>query len=166
MFKIVSLASGYQIDAEDKDALFSELENANARAKDKKETVKFRVYQIGDQDSILDEREISLPFTGIIEEVLDGFGRKNPKSSKFSFLNLFKPRTSDTTTKSNIPVETQTVSNPHENEELDISSDSVAVADDGDSEEEFQPVYSDTEEVNDPEDSQLSSEEPLLNTTE
>ena len=90
MFKIVSLANGYQIDAEDKDTLFSELESTNARAKDRSETVELKVYQVGDQDYILDEIDISLPFTGIIEEVLDGFGKKEPKTSKFSLLNLFK----------------------------------------------------------------------------
>lgn len=61
MFKIVSLANGYQIDAEDKDTLFSELEITNARAKDRSETVELKVYQVGDQDSILDEIDISLP---------------------------------------------------------------------------------------------------------
>ena len=90
MFKIVSLANGYQIDAEDKDTLFSELESTNARAKDRSETVDLKVYQVGIKDSILDEIDISLPFTGIIEEVLDGFGKKEPKTSKFSLLNLFK----------------------------------------------------------------------------
>ena len=45
MFKIVSLANGYQIDAEDKDTLFSELESTNARAKDRSETVELKVYR-------------------------------------------------------------------------------------------------------------------------
>lgn len=36
-----------------KDTLFSELESTNARAKDRSETVELKVYQVGDQDSIL-----------------------------------------------------------------------------------------------------------------
>lgn len=165
MFKIVSLANGYQIDAEDKDALFSELESANARAKDKSETVELKVYQVGDQDSILDEIDISLPFAGIIEEVLDGFGKRESKSSKFSLLNLFKHKQVEPVTDKHDPVEVTTEEKNSEDEVSVTNFDSVPDFVD-DSDEEFQPVNSDTKEEIELEDSQTSLDEPLPSVAE
>ena len=82
MYKIINQLTNQEETFEHRDDLFSKLEIINERMKSNRITGTYRLYSLNSEGEILQEESLEIPFTGIIDQLLENFGTSVGKKKR------------------------------------------------------------------------------------
>ena len=96
MYKMINQLTKQEESFEHRDDLFSKLEIINERMKSNRINGSYLLYSLDSEGEILQERSLEMPFVGIIDQLLEDFGRSAGKKKKglLHFLEKHKEKNS------------------------------------------------------------------------
>lgn len=97
MYKIINQLTKQEEDFENRDDLLSKLEIINERMKSNNINGSYLLYSLSSDGEILQELTLTIPFVGIIDQLLENFGtsaRKKKKKGLLDFLARHKKKSS------------------------------------------------------------------------
>ena len=96
MYKMINQLTKQEESFEHRDDLFSKLEIINERMKSNRINGSYLLYSLDSEGEILQEESLEIPFIGIIDQLLENFGRSVGKKKKglLHFLEKHKEKTS------------------------------------------------------------------------
>lgn len=99
MYKMINQLTKQEESFEHRDDLFSKLEIINERMKSNRINGSYLLYSLDSEGEILQEESLEIPFVGIIDQLLEDFGRSAGKKKKglLHFLAKHKGKTSSPT---------------------------------------------------------------------
>lgn len=116
MYKIINQLTNQEETFEHRDDLFSKLEIINERMKSNRITGTYWLYSLNSEGEILQEESLEIPFTGIIDQLLENFGTSVGKKKR-GFLHFLEKHKENTS----LPAERESQSQPEpELEELTV----------------------------------------------
>ena len=116
MYKIINQLTNQEETFENRDDLFSKLEIINERMKSNRIAGTYRLYSLNSEGEILQEESLEIPFTGIIDQLLENFGTSVGKKKR-GFLHFLEKHKENTS----LPAERESQSQPEpELEELTV----------------------------------------------
>ncbi|VIQ39991.1 Uncharacterised protein [Streptococcus pneumoniae] len=107
MYKIINQLTNQEETFEHRDDLFSKLEIINERMKSNRITGTYRLYSLNSEGEILQEESLEIPFTGIIDQLLENFGTSVGKKKR-GFLHFLEKHKENTS----LPAERESQSQP------------------------------------------------------